>query len=33
MRSATSIGLFGKDYEDYRASVGMLTPRFGRPAA
>ena len=23
-------GLFGKDYEDYRASVGMLTPRFGR---
>ena len=26
-------GLFGKDYEDYRASVGMLTPRFGRRSA
>ena len=24
------IGLFGKDYEDYRAEVGMLTPRFRR---
>ena len=22
-------GLFGKDYEDYRGTVGMLTPRFG----
>ena len=21
------VGLFGKDYEDYRAEVGMLTPR------
>ena len=32
------IGLFGKDYEDYREEVGMLTPRFrrrspGRPGA
>ena len=24
------IGLFGKDYEDYRERVGMLTPRFRR---
>jgi protein-S-isoprenylcysteine O-methyltransferase Ste14 len=24
------IGLFGKDYEDYRRDVGMLTPRFRR---
>src|SRR4051812_14547738 len=24
------IGLFGKDYEDYRARVGMLTPRLRR---
>ena len=24
------IGLFGKDYEDYRQEVGMLTPRFRR---
>jgi protein-S-isoprenylcysteine O-methyltransferase Ste14 len=24
------IGLFGKDYEDYREEVGMLTPRFRR---
>ncbi len=24
------IGLFGKDYEDYRDRVGMLTPRFRR---
>jgi protein-S-isoprenylcysteine O-methyltransferase Ste14 len=24
------VGLFGKDYEDYRARVGMLTPRFRR---
>lgn len=23
-------GLFGKDYEDYRSGVGMLTPRFRR---
>jgi protein-S-isoprenylcysteine O-methyltransferase Ste14 len=22
------VALFGKDYEDYRASVGKLTPRF-----
>jgi len=26
-------GLFGKDYEDYRSGVGMLTPRFGRRSA
>ena len=26
-------GLFGKDYETYRSSVGMLIPRFRRPAA
>ena len=24
------VGLFGKDYEDYRQRVGMLTPRFRR---
>jgi protein-S-isoprenylcysteine O-methyltransferase Ste14 len=24
------LGLFGKDYEDYRANVGMLVPRFMR---
>jgi protein-S-isoprenylcysteine O-methyltransferase Ste14 len=24
------VGLFGKDYEDYRQNVGMLTPRFRR---
>jgi protein-S-isoprenylcysteine O-methyltransferase Ste14 len=24
------VGLFGKDYEDYRQEVGMLTPRFRR---
>lgn len=24
------VGLFGKDYEDYRREVGMLTPRFRR---
>jgi methanethiol S-methyltransferase len=24
------VGLFGKDYEDYRSNVGMLTPRFRR---
>ena len=24
------VGLFGKDYEDYRRDVGMLTPRFRR---
>ena len=28
MRSAIWSRLFGKDYEDYRASVGKLTPRF-----
>jgi protein-S-isoprenylcysteine O-methyltransferase Ste14 len=22
--------LFGRDYDDYRASVGMLTPKFRR---
>jgi protein-S-isoprenylcysteine O-methyltransferase Ste14 len=27
------VDLFGKDYEDYRANVGKLTPRFRRPAA
>lgn len=27
------IRLFGRDYEDYRARVGMLTPRFRRRAA
>lgn len=30
------VALFGKDYEDYRANVGKLAPRFGRkrtPAA
>src|SRR6185295_41496 len=27
------IGLFGKDYEDYRRDVGMLTPRFRRRSA
>ena len=27
------VALFGKDYEDYRASVGKLTPRFRRRAA
>jgi protein-S-isoprenylcysteine O-methyltransferase Ste14 len=26
-------GLFGRDYEDYRATVGMLTPKFFRRAA
>ena len=26
-------GLFGKDYEEYRAGVGMLIPRFGRRSA
>jgi protein-S-isoprenylcysteine O-methyltransferase Ste14 len=26
-------GLFGKDYEDYRSGVGMLTPRFKRRSA
>ena len=26
------VALFGKDYEDYRASTGKLTPRFRRPA-
>lgn len=24
------VGLFGSDYEDYRAKVGMLAPRWGR---
>ena len=24
------VGLFGNDYEDYRANVGMLTPKFRR---
>ncbi|WP_232494006.1 methanethiol S-methyltransferase [Novosphingobium kaempferiae] len=24
------VGLFGRDYEDYRAKVGMLAPRWGR---
>jgi methanethiol S-methyltransferase len=24
------VGVFGKDYEDYRGRVGMLTPRFRR---
>jgi protein-S-isoprenylcysteine O-methyltransferase Ste14 len=24
------VGMFGKDYENYRADVGMLTPRFRR---
>ena len=27
------IGWFGKDYEDYRTQVGMLTPRFRRRTA
>ena len=27
------VRLFGKDYEDYRANVGMLTPRFRRRSA
>jgi methanethiol S-methyltransferase len=26
-------GLFGRDYDEYRASVGMLTPKFGRRSA
>lgn len=26
-------GLFGKDYDAYRSNVGMLIPRFRRPAA
>jgi len=25
------VSWFGQDYEDYRARVGMLTPRFRRP--
>jgi protein-S-isoprenylcysteine O-methyltransferase Ste14 len=24
------VGVFGKDYEQYRDEVGMLTPRFRR---
>ena len=24
------VGLFGRDYEEYRKRVGMLMPRFGR---
>jgi protein-S-isoprenylcysteine O-methyltransferase Ste14 len=27
------IDLFGKDYENYRANVGKLTPRFRRSKA
>jgi protein-S-isoprenylcysteine O-methyltransferase Ste14 len=27
------VGVFGKDYEDYRTRVGMLTPRWGRRSA
>ena len=27
------VGLFGRDYEDYRARVGMLAPRLGRRSA
>ncbi len=27
------VGYFGKDYEDYRERVGMLTPRFRRRSA
>jgi protein-S-isoprenylcysteine O-methyltransferase Ste14 len=27
------VGLFGKDYENYRGRVGMLVPRFGRRSA
>ena len=27
------VDLFGKDYEDYRKRVGMLTPRFRRRSA
>lgn len=27
------VGLFGRDYEDYRKRVGMLTPRMRRPAS
>jgi protein-S-isoprenylcysteine O-methyltransferase Ste14 len=26
-------GLFGRDYEEYRATVGMLTPKFWKRAA
>ena len=26
-------GLFGREYDDYRASVGMLTPKFNRKNA
>ena len=26
-------GLFGREYDDYRASVGMLTPKFHRKSA
>ena len=26
-------GLFGGDYDDYRAGVGMLTPRFQQRSA
>ena len=24
------VGMFGKDYEDYRGRAGKLVPRFGR---
>jgi protein-S-isoprenylcysteine O-methyltransferase Ste14 len=27
------VGIFGKDYEDYRGRVGMLVPRFRRRSA
>jgi protein-S-isoprenylcysteine O-methyltransferase Ste14 len=27
------VTLFGQDYENYRANVGMLTPRFRRRSA
>ena len=27
------VGMYGRDYEDYRTRVGMLTPRFRRRRA
>jgi protein-S-isoprenylcysteine O-methyltransferase Ste14 len=27
------VGLFGRDYEDYKSQVGMLTPRLRRGSA
>lgn len=33
MEERDLVGVFGKDYEDYRSRVGMLTPRFGRRTA